>query len=174
MNWLEIKAGHYKLRDEQRKTALTQIELDCEPDAIISYGPEGEWQQIAPLRIMSFDIECAGRKGVFPEPQEDPVIQIAAMVTRQGEPAPFIKNVFTLNSCSPIVGSQVLSFDREVDMLEAWARFVQICDPDVVIGYNIANFDFPYLLDRAKVLKATKFPYLGRERGEEKVSHRNL
>ncbi len=30
------------------------------------------------------DIECAGRKGVFPEAEKDPVIQIANLVTVQG------------------------------------------------------------------------------------------
>lgn len=30
--------------------------------------------------MLSFDIECAGRKGIFPEPEVDPVIQIAAVV----------------------------------------------------------------------------------------------
>jgi len=40
---------------------------------------------MAPLRILSFDIECAGRKGIFPEADKDPVIQIANMVTRQGK-----------------------------------------------------------------------------------------
>ncbi|PWN47174.1 hypothetical protein IE53DRAFT_349623 [Violaceomyces palustris] len=174
MNWLEILPGQYKLRQENHRVSLAQIELDCEPSALFSHPPEGDWSKIAPLRILSFDIECAGRKGVFPEASVDPVIQIANMVTRQGESAPFIKNVFTLNTCSHIVGSQVLSFDKEIDMLEAWARFVQEVDPDVVIGYNIANFDFPYLLDRAKALKSTKFPYLGRERGmrtEAKDTH---
>lgn len=53
-------------------------------DRFISHTPEGQWQKIAPLRILSFDIECAGRKGIFPEAQVDPVIQIANMVTRQG------------------------------------------------------------------------------------------
>lgn len=53
-------------------------------DAFISHAPEGDWQKIAPLRILSFDIECAGRKGIFPEAEHDPVIQIANMVTRQG------------------------------------------------------------------------------------------
>jgi len=32
---------------------------------------------VAPLRILSFDIECQGRKGYFPEAEHDPVIQIA-------------------------------------------------------------------------------------------------
>jgi hypothetical protein len=54
-------------------------------DQFISHAPEGEWAKIAPLRILSFDIECAGRKGIFPEASIDPVIQIANMVTRQGQ-----------------------------------------------------------------------------------------
>ena len=29
-------------------------------------------------------------------------------------------------------------------------------------GYNIINFDLPYLLERAAVLKVSSFPYLGR------------
>lgn len=36
----------------------------------------GEWMVLAPFRILSFDIECAGRKGHFPDPLEDPVIQV--------------------------------------------------------------------------------------------------
>jgi len=47
-------------------------------------------------------------------------------------------------------------------MLQSWRDFVEEVDPDVVIGYNIAGFDFPYLMDRAKALKVDKFPYLGR------------
>ena len=154
-------------------------------DNIISHAPEGDWSRIAPLRILSFDIECAGRKGIFPEASTDPVIQIANMVTRQGlflspgrltqhkpdtcnfpgEQKPFIRNVFTLNTCAHIVGSQVLSFQEEAKMLLAWRDFIEKVDPDVVIGYNTAGFDFPYLMDRAKALKVVQFPLLGRIRG---------
>jgi DNA polymerase delta subunit 1 len=49
-------------------------------------------------------------------------------------------------------------------MLQKWREFVERVDPDLIIGYNISNFDLPYLLDRAKALKATQFPYLGRLR----------
>jgi DNA polymerase delta subunit 1 len=111
---------------------------------------------------MSFDIECAGRKGIFPEAQIDPVIQIAAMVTRQGESKPFVRNVFTLNTCAHIVGSQVLEFKDEKALLKEWRKFVEKVDPDMIIGYNIANFDLPYLMDRAKALKIQEFPFLGK------------
>lgn len=130
--------------------------------AIISHQPEGDYLKIAPLRILSFDIECAGRKGIFPEANIDPVIQIAAMVTRHGETKPFIRNVFTLNTCAHIVGSQVLEFRAERDLLLSWRKFVEKVDPDMIIGYNTANFDLPYLLDRAKALKLPDFAFLGR------------
>ncbi|ESK97702.1 dna polymerase delta catalytic subunit [Moniliophthora roreri MCA 2997] len=167
MNWIEVPAGKYKLASAEKKKSHCQIEIDLKYNDFISHAPDGEWSKIAPLRILSFDIECAGRKGIFPEPSKDPVIQIANMVTRQGESQPFIRNVFTLNTCSHIVGSQVISFEDEAKLLIAWANFVEEVDPDVVIGYNIANFDFPYLMDRAQALKAKKFPFLGRLRGQQ-------
>lgn len=91
-------------------TSKAQIEVDISWDSFISHPAEGDWQKIAPLRILSFDIECQGRKGIFPEAERDSVIQIANMVVSQGEKDPFIRNVFTLNSCAPIVGSDVISF----------------------------------------------------------------
>eukprot|EP00058_Branchiostoma_floridae_P022753 XP_002608243.1 hypothetical protein BRAFLDRAFT_125058 [Branchiostoma floridae] len=99
---------------------------------------------------------------IFPEPEKDSVIQIANMVVRQGEREPFIRNVFTLNTCAPIVGSKVLSFKKEADMLAEWSSFIREVDPDLVTGYNIQNFDLPYLIKRAATLKVTKFPFLGR------------
>ncbi len=51
----------------------------------------------------------------------DPVIQIANMVILQGEKVPFVRNVFTLNSCAPIVGSEVLSYQREGELLQVCA-----------------------------------------------------
>ena len=48
-----------------------------------------------------------------PEPEKDCVIQIANMVVRQGEKEPFIKNVFTLDQCAAIVGSEVICFDKK-------------------------------------------------------------
>ena len=42
------------------------------------------------------------------------------MVVRQGEKEPFIKNVFTLDNCAPVVGSEVICFSKkkEADLLK--------------------------------------------------------
>ncbi|CEQ42183.1 SPOSA6832_03981 [Sporobolomyces salmonicolor] len=163
MNWIELPAGGYTLKKD--KTSNCQIEVECDHSALISHPAEGEWSRVAPLRILSFDIECAGRKGIFPDPSIDPVIQIANMVTRQGESKPFIRNVFTLNTCAHIVGSDVLEFKKEGELLAEWRKFVEDVDPDLIIGYNTSQFDIPYLMDRAKALKVQDFPYLGRLKG---------
>ncbi|KAH9717338.1 DNA polymerase delta catalytic subunit [Citrus sinensis] len=167
-NWIEVPVGKY------RKTAKTlsycQLEFDClYPFAwrysdIISRHPEGEFSKMAPFRILSFDIECAGRKGHFPEPTHDPVIQVANLVTLQGEKQPFIRNVMTLKSCAPIVGVDVMSFETERDVLLAWRDFIREVDPDVMIGYNICKFDLPYLIERSQTLGIAEFPILGRIR----------
>lgn len=56
----------------------------------------------------------------------------------------------------------MIEFKKEADLLTRWREFVDEVDPDLIIGYNISQFDLPYLIDRAKALKATSFPYLGR------------
>lgn len=162
MSWVEAAASKYKLIPEQSKQSNCQIEAEvCYLD-LIAHKPDGEWAKMAPLRILSFDIECAGRKGIFPEANHDPVIQIANVVTKYGDKKPFIRNVFCLDTTSSIVATQVLEFDKEDRMLSAWQQFLLKVDPDIIIGYNIANFDFPYLLDRAKHLKVNGFEYWSR------------
>lgn len=47
------------------QVSLCQYEVDVGWTDLISHPAEGDWQRIAPLRVLSFDIECAGRKGTF-------------------------------------------------------------------------------------------------------------
>ncbi|KAG9129217.1 hypothetical protein Leryth_006490 [Lithospermum erythrorhizon] len=161
-NWVEVPIGKYK--KAAKSISYCQLEFDCLFSDLISHAPEGEFSKMAPFRILSFDIECAGRKGHFPEPSQDPVIQIANLATLQGEDQPFIRNVMTLNSCSPIVGVDVMSFDTEKEVLLAWRDFIREVDPDIIIGYNICKFDLPYLIQRAEALNIVDFPVLGRIR----------
>jgi DNA polymerase delta subunit 1 len=157
MSWVEVPTKSYKLIPEHQRHSNCQIEAEVTYRDLIAHRPEGEWAKMAPLRILSFDIECAGRKGIFPEANQDPVIQIANVVTRYGEKKPFVRNVFCLDTTSLIVNTQIFEFEREEKMLTKWRDFVEEVDPDLIIGYNICNFDFPYLLDRAKHLKVAGF-----------------
>ena len=172
--WLTLPKETYQIRTDSKKMTHCQLEIDiCYPE-IKPRKAEGEWNKIAPLRVLSIDIECQGRQGHFPEAEKDPVIQIANTVTIYGEHQPRVKNVFTLKGCLPIVGAQVISSDNEADMLLKWRTFLQATDADIITGYNVQNFDIPYLLDRAEALgkqdkhastKLAPFKYWGRVKG---------
>ena len=77
-NWVELPAGSYAHR--AKKQSMCQYECDVRYDKVVSHAPEGQYSKLAPFRILSMDIECAGRKGHFPDAEHDPVIQIATMV----------------------------------------------------------------------------------------------
>lgn len=107
MGWIELKKGTYTVR-KLNKDSNCQIEVD-----IINYNNvechpcKGEFASIAPLRILSFDIECCSEKGCFPQADKDQVIQIANIVKLQGDDNPFIRNVFVLGECASIAGTEV-------------------------------------------------------------------
>ena len=42
---------------------------------------------------------------------------------------------------------------QSVLCFQKWSAFVREVDPDIITGYNIQNFDIPYLLNRAAHLK---------------------
>ena len=127
-NWLTLPAGTWKQRgalsgggddpspgggDAPKPSTHCQLEIDIWFADVISHQPEGEWQRIAPMRILSFDIECSGRPGIFPEAEKDAIIQIANHVTLQGSTQPVLKNIFCLKETAPISGAQVLAFETE-------------------------------------------------------------
>ncbi|KPI38518.1 DNA polymerase delta catalytic subunit [Cyphellophora attinorum] len=107
MSWVEVKPGNYHTIPSYERQSNCQIEAYCNYHDLVALGHDGEWAKMAPLRVLSFDIECAGRKGVFPEANQDPIIQIANYVTRTGDSQAFIRNVFVLGDCSPIVNTQI-------------------------------------------------------------------
>ncbi|KAF8288963.1 putative DNA polymerase delta catalytic subunit [Trypanosoma cruzi] len=168
-NWLTIPVGSFCTATE--RTSTCQIELCCSHEAVQNHDAVGQYLSIAPFRILSIDIECQGKKGLFPDPEEDPVIQIANHCINYGNEAePLTRTIFTLKSCGPIAGARVCSYETEEEMLLEWVRFVKAIDPDIFTGYNISNFDFPYLLNRGAALKTNDaFHYWGRQINERTV-----
>ena len=67
--WIELFPGKWKLRGKHghnlSQITRCQLEVDVAWDQFTAHAPEGEWSKVAPFRILSFDIECAGRKGMI-------------------------------------------------------------------------------------------------------------
>lgn len=65
--WIELPPGKWFTRSnisDFKITSRCQIEVDVSWTDFIVHAPEGEWASVATFRIHSFDIECAGRKGI--------------------------------------------------------------------------------------------------------------
>ena len=87
----------------------------------------------------------------------DQVIQIGTCFQRQGDKESYRQIIYTLDTCDdfdPAV--EVVTFpnslEGERDMLLAWNKLLYLEDPDIITGYNIFAFDFPYLFERSEEL----------------------
>ena len=147
----------------------------CEPDAestceVNLWAPN--WRLIiplarddfAPLRIMSFDIECYSSTGAFPDPKNphDVVFQIG-MTTKE-----FGKEGFLDRKClclKQTAGTDVECFETEKELLKAFEKYLIKIDPDIITGWNIFGFDLEFLIIRATIHCGLS-PVWGRIRGE--------
>ncbi|GIX63044.1 DNA polymerase delta catalytic subunit, putative [Babesia caballi] len=160
--WLRLPAGSYEVERTRSSHCSLEVTTDCK--SIVPMPLEGEWQAVGPIRMLSFDIECVKFTGPgFPSATTDPVIQIASVLHTHGDDLDSTqKFVFTLKQCDPLHGAHVLCFEEEADLLSAWKQFFTAVDPDFLTGYNIVNFDIPYLINRAKALNLEHFTQLPR------------
>lgn len=164
MSWVRATAGTYVSIDPSKtygRMSNCQIELALHYSSLAVMPLDGEWIKSAPLRILSFDLECF-TDGAFPKAEllKNQIITIGNMLSIFNGmiEEPFITNAFTLNNTSPLFakGIDVRCYDQEKDMMIAWSQFIQAIDPDIFTGYNIMNFDLTYLWERANTLKISR------------------
>jgi DNA polymerase elongation subunit (family B) len=125
---------------------------------------------IAPLRKLTFDIECESLDGSFPTPEKDPVIQVSTLLARLGRSdVPAVEKVFTWRPTSAFASSVqiVVCADEEEMFMQLCDYIVSDADPDLVIGYNSDYFDLPYLVKRAQHKRWMGFLQLGRIAGSQ-------
>ena len=154
----------------------------CEPDLettcdVNLWAPNWRFIQpvarddVAPLRIMSFDIECYSSTGAFPDPRnpQDVVFQIG-MTTKA-----FGRDGWVDRTCLCLKQTQGHeSFETERELLDAFQKYLIKVDPDIITGWNIFGFDLEFLHVRAVLTGASTV--WGRVKGEsiEKVVEKNL
>lgn len=95
-----------------------------------------------PLKILALDIECAPlKKGMVPEAKKDPIILISLVFDSKFKGGKYM-------TLSTRMGNGVTACDSEKEMLEKFIEIIKEYDPDIITGYNINNFDMPYILER--------------------------
>lgn len=61
-NWLELPPGSFRCTPASLTVSHCQIEVHANYERVVSHPAEGEWVKLSRFRILSVDIECAGRK----------------------------------------------------------------------------------------------------------------
>ena len=111
----------------------------------------------APL-IMGFDIEVnSTNPSAMPKAEKpgDKVFQISCVLFRHGDDEKNMeKCLLTLGEPDPkTVGedTEIYMYETEHDLLIGYTEFIQEKNPNIIVGYNILNFDIPYMINRAKM-----------------------
>ncbi|MEM5792849.1 MAG: DNA polymerase domain-containing protein [Candidatus Aenigmatarchaeota archaeon] len=99
------------------------------------------------FKYMSFDIETLVGEGGLPDADKEQIILISMCFY----PSFRDKNSLVL-SAKRIrkTDNGVISFENEKEMLKEFVNIIEQFDPDIILGYNINNFDLPYLNTRLK------------------------
>jgi DNA polymerase delta subunit 1 len=119
---------------------------------------------IAPFVVASVDIECNSSTGKFPDADipGDACFQIAVSLCTFGSDEPYEKVCLCYKKTE---GPGVVSFETEREMLEAFQKYIQEKDVDIITGWNIFGFDLEYIYKRAMFTKcSSSFYNLGKLR----------
>jgi DNA polymerase delta subunit 1 len=105
---------------------------------------------IAPFVVCSFDIECNSSTGKFPDADvlNDACFQIGISLCKFGTDEPYEKVCLCYKKTE---GEDVISFETEREMLEAFGRYLHEKDVDIMTGWNIFGFDLEFIYKRAFV-----------------------
>ena len=93
---------------------------------------------------------------LLPELEGDKCTFIGSTFLKLGDKDSYYNNMIALGECGDtpeVPNSEVISCEKERDVLLEWTKLIKKEDPDIIIGYNIFGFDWRFMIDRAKELK---------------------
>jgi DNA polymerase I len=121
----------------------------CDASFLASGLKRVENLTIAPLKYLSFDIECLPFDGGMPSPDVSPVVMISFSFEPEYKGH---KTLILLAKPAVDMDGDVLPCKDETEMLNRFFEILCEYDPDIVAGYNHQDFDIPYITDRVKTL----------------------
>ena len=126
--------------------------------------------------ILAFDIECySDNHRAMPDAYKS--LHVAYMISciyqRYKDPSTRKRYGIIIGDCQDIPKEKlsnctIIKVDNEMEMIEAFAKVIKETDPEILTGYNILGFDYPYLDRRVKNL-LYEWPCMGRIEGIRSV-----
>jgi DNA polymerase delta subunit 1 len=134
--------------DKCVRSHLAKVDIDLWCNEWSSLKPVDR-DDIAPFVVGSFDIECNSSTGKFPDAEVpgDACFQIAISLCKFGTDEPYEKVCLCYKKTE---GPDVISFETEREMLEAFHKYLHDKNIDIITGWNIFGFDLEYIYKRAR------------------------
>ncbi|MGV8175089.1 MAG: DNA-directed DNA polymerase [Methanothrix sp.] len=147
MSWVEAPLPQWAADSSALCGGSASSSISALPTVDVSLLRHEEHEGNAPLRFMSFDIECLPDHGEMPKAEVSPVILISMAFSPP----------YAGQSDLVLVGKEIdcprpdtQSCRDEYDLLSRFFAIIREYNPDVLAGYNSNEFDFPYLAERAR------------------------
>lgn len=111
------------------------------------------------MKVMAVDIETdVDPRGFFPRSELNPIICIGIRIQEDGV-------------WDPPYSLMADTYDYDGDILVKFLKAIQEEDPDIITGFNIRDFDLPYIVDRLRA-QSLEVDTLGRGGFEESHAFR--
>ncbi len=108
-----------------------------------------ELDENAPLKIMTFDIECLPEEGQMPMAEKSPVILISMAFSPNYDKHESLVLVGKPIKCN---NDDTITCASESGMINDFLSILKDYNPDIIAGYNSNAFDFNYTETRAEML----------------------
>ncbi|MFH8108796.1 MAG: DNA polymerase domain-containing protein [Candidatus Aenigmatarchaeota archaeon] len=135
----------YKVQGRPTRTETIKADIMLDVDKI---DPVDKMES-APLKYLALDIEIVSEEDINAEKVPIALISLSFFPAYNG------KNSMVLVAKNNIrkINHDILTFKNEKEMLEKFLDIIENFDPDIITGYNINDFDLPYINQRLKVNK---------------------
>ena len=150
------------LRDLPTAGWINYIGKNTRKDTYCDFQYKVKWKDLSPNQsieiipsplILSFDIEVNSHNiNMFPKANnlEDKVFQISCHFSREGEEDEcYLLTLGEIDEEHELFDiAEVYEYKSEMHLLLGFRKLIIEKNPQLIIGYNILNFDIPYMIDR--------------------------
>ena len=127
-------------------------------------SPEKSKGWMTTPRILSIDGEMySSNHNAFPNKYDPnhPCYMLSCVYQVISKPETRKKILINIGGCDEIPGAEVRHAKDEYDLVKIFADIVREYDPEIITGYNIFSYDYPYLDARIKC-QMLDWPHMGR------------
>ena len=168
--WFHIRG---KSVEKELRVSTLEREYICEWDSMTAIPPEESKTWNTQPGVLAFDIECySNNHRAMPDKYNalHTAYMISAIYQRYRDPSTRRRYAIIIGDCNHIPEERldnctIIKVNDEVAMINAFGEVVCQTDPEVITGYNILSFDYPYLDHRIK-RRLCNWPAMGRITGE--------